>query len=312
MSSPRDASSRWPDFLLIGAPKAGTTALFMALSRHPRIFASAQKEPRYFAYPGKKPQFAGPGGRRKADNLVWAERDYLGLFAACPAGHKAGEASTTYLHHPQAPANVRAKVPDARLIAVLRQPVDRAYSQWLHFRQEGLERISDFETAWRAGPDRVARGWSPVWLYRERGFYGEQLGRWLACFPREQLLVLFYEDWLHRPAEILAQICAHLGLEDFAEPIVTRENVSSRQPRWEWLHHRLVLNSHLRAWAQRRLPLWLRDAITRPINRINLRRGPGIDPALRARLSLDFRDDIERLETITGRDLSHWLARPES
>lgn len=308
----RPSAARWPDFLLIGAPKSGTTALFKALARHPRIFASAQKEPRFFAYPGKKPQFAGPRGQRDVHNVIWDQREYLDLFGACPPGHRAGEASTAYLHHPDAPAHARSKVPDARIIAVLRQPVDRAYSQWLHFRQEGLEPIADFETAWHAGPDRFAAGWSFVWLYRERGFYGEQLERWLSFFPREQVLVLFYEEWLGAPAEVLSRICAHLDIEAYEAATVSWENVSSRQPRWKWLHHRLVLNPRLRTWAQRHLALWLRDAITHPVNRINLKPAPRLDPALRTRLTQDFRGDITRLESLTGRNLDHWLGPPRA
>lgn len=306
MSAAAGAGQRWPDFLVIGAPKAGTTALYKALSRHPRIFASAEKEPRFFAYMGVQPVFLGPYDRPLQTSILWNESDYLDLFASCPPGRLAGEASTAYLHDAAAPVNAREKIPGARLIAVLRQPVDRAYSQFLHFRQEGVEKIGDFEAAWNAGAERRAQGWAPTWLYRERGYYAQQLERWLVCFPPEQLLVLFYEDWLERPAEVLGRICRHLGIEDFDRAAVSRENVSSRQPRWKWLNQRMVEHNALRRWAQRRLPLWARDAITRPLRYINMRPGPALDPRLRARLTRVYLDDIQKLETMTGRNLDHW------
>jgi len=210
------------------------------------------------------------------------------------------------LHHDKAPANSHAKVPSARIIAVLRHPVSRGYSQWLHFQQEGYEDIKDFEAAWNSEQIRKAKRWPMKWFYRERGFYGEQLERWLTYYSREQLLILFYEDWLERPGETLNKVCHHLGIGDFERPRITWENVSSRQPRWKWLHHQMVGENQLRKWAQSYLPLWVRTGITSSITCVNLRQGPSLDPTLRARLAVIYHADIDRLESLTGRDLTHW------
>lgn len=298
--------SRWPDFLLIGAPKAGTTALFKALSRHRDVFASEEKEPRFFAYRGACPEFNGPGGDRVAGTIVYDEAAYLDLFRDCPPDKVAGEASTAYLHAEAAPVNAAECVPNARIITVLRHPVDRGYSQWLHMMQEGLETELCFERAWELGAKRFAAGWPPLWMYRERGFYGRLLQRWHNCFPREQVLVLFYEDWLEKPDETLARICRHLGIEDTLLPRVTRENVSSRQPRWKWLHHHMVGDNAVRRWAQRILPLAARDLVTSMASGFNLKPGPSLDPRLRKKLTTEFIDDIALLERLTGTDLGHW------
>jgi hypothetical protein len=295
-----------PDFLIIGAPKAGTTALFRALSRHPRIYCSPEKEPRFFAYAGTTPRFPCPGGRENAACIVSREADYLRLFAGCAPDQVAGEASTAYLAAPGAPATAFRYVPSARLVAILRHPVERAHSQWLHHRQEGHEPLADFEQAWHAEPERIARGFRPSFHYRERGYYGRHLQRWLAHFPREQLLVLFYEDWQGQPQATLTAVFRHLGVASMARPIVTRENRSSRQPRWAWLHHHMVENNALRRWAQRRLPLRVRDAITNTIGRFNLKPGPGLDARLRARLAVAYHQDLAQLEALTDRDLSAW------
>ena len=306
--SHQSGDRRWPDFLLVGAPKAGTTALFRALSRHRDVFVSPEKEPRFFAFRGERPVFGGPGGERIARSVVFDDDAYLELFQACPPGKVAGEASTAYLHAADAPLNASACVPDARIIAVLRHPVDRGYSQWLHLRQEGLEEVADFERAWKLGAERAAAGWPPIWLYRERGRYGEQLQRWLRHFPANQVLVLFYEEWLEQPDETLARICRHLGIDDGILPRVTRENVSSRQPRWKWLHHRMVGDNAARRLAQRYLPLPVRDLVTWLVTGLNLRPGPRLDPELRSRLAVEFREDIKLLERLTEADLTHWRA----
>jgi len=264
------------------------------------------KEPRFFAYAGASPRFPGREGEQSAVKVVSSEEAYAALFANCPPGTLAGEASAEYLCSERAPLVASQYVPDARLIAILRHPVERGYSQFLHLRQEGHEPLDSFEAAWAAEEERVAAGWRPVWHYKTRGFYGRQLRRWLDVFPRERLLVLFYEDWLRFPRQTLDRIWQHLGVTELIDPVIRRENVSSRQPRWGWLHHRMVEDNGLRRWAQRRLPKVVRDAITATITGLNLRPGPTLDPSLRARLSAVYDDDLRQVEALTQRDLTAW------
>lgn len=294
------SASRRPDFLILGAAKAGTTALFGALSRHPRVFCTTLKEPAFFAYAGS-PIPLEWGGKRICD-----EAPYFELFAGCPPGAVAGEASTEYLSSQRAPAVAFGYVPRARLIAVLRHPVERAFSQYLHVWHHGKEPLKSFESAWEAEDVRIEQGWQPGTHYRTRGFYGRALTRWLSVFPREQLLILFYEDWLEHPERTLDLVWQHLGIEPLEDPVVRRENVSSRQPRWTWLNHRMIEDNRLRRWAQRRLPLAARNAITHPLEALNLRPGPRLGRVLRARLAVTYHDDLKLVEALTGRDLTAW------
>jgi hypothetical protein len=194
-----------PDFLILGAQKAGTTALYEYLYRHPAISGPSWKEVSFF------------------DRHWWrGERWYRGHF---PRGATApvGEASPSYLFHPQAPERVRSLVPDARLIAILRNPVDRAFSHYQHERALGREPLS-FEDALAAEEQRT-RGevermtadpryfshawWN--WTYRARGLYAEQLERWYDVFPRGQVLVLLNEELDAQPAETYARVLEFLG-----------------------------------------------------------------------------------------------------
>ena len=303
----REHTQRWPDFLIIGTAKAGTTALFKALTRHPQVHDPGSKEPRYLSYPDRGPDFTGPGAEANKRRILYRQEDYLALFAGCPPGSVTGEASTQYLADPLAPRTAGRLVPGARLIAVLRHPVDRGYSQYLHLRQEGMEPATSFEEAWEDGDRRMAENWRPAYWYRQRGFYARHLSGWLEPFPRQQLLVLLYEDWKERPDDVLAQVWHHLGLEPLPNPVVTHENMSSRQPRWAWLHHRMTdQDNPLRRLGQRILPLWARDAVTAAVGAVNLRPGPRLDPDLRARLARIYHDDIDELEALTGRDLTAW------
>ena len=199
-----------PDFLVIGAQKAGTTALYAYLRWHPGITGPSWKEVSFF------------------DRHWWrGEAWYRGQFPLRAGERLVGEASPSYLFHPLAPGRARSLVPDAKLIALLRDPVDRAYSQYQHEVALGREPLS-FEDALAAEDDRLAgeverltedpRAFSRAWwdhTYAARGRYAEQLERWLAVFPREQLLVVPTEELGERPAETYASILAFLGAEPY-------------------------------------------------------------------------------------------------
>jgi hypothetical protein len=301
------SQKKLPDFLIIGAAKSGTTALFKAIGRHPHVFSPTRKEPRFFAYAGNPPMFHGPGGAANAREVCHDEANYLKLFKNCGPHQLAFEASTEYLANESAPETAAKYVPSTRLVVVLRHPVERAFSHYLHLRSEGVETCASFKEAWDSCQLRRTAGWRPVFDYKSRGFYGAQLTRWAKHFSPEKFLILFYEDWLSRPTEVLCRTWKHVGLEPMNNPIVTRENVSSRQPRWQWLHRHMVdPENPIRLLAQRTLPLWARDAVTGPVTAINLTQGPTLDPEIRRSLAETYHDDLEVVEKMTGRNLDAW------
>ncbi|MCZ7590576.1 MAG: sulfotransferase domain-containing protein [Gaiella sp.] len=202
-------TARWrplPGFLVIGAQKAGTTALYAYLRWHPEITGPSWKEVSFF------------------DRHWWrGEAWYRGQFPLRAGERLVGEASPSYLFHPLAPARARSLLPDVRLVALLRNPVDRAYSHYQHEVALGREPLS-FEAALAAEEERTRgeverlvadpRAFSRAWwdhTYVARGRYAEQLERWLAVFPREQLLVVATEELGERPAETYASILRFLG-----------------------------------------------------------------------------------------------------
>ena len=197
-----------PDFLVLGAQKAGTTALYEYLRRHPQITGPSWKEVSFF-------------------DRHWArgERWYRGNFPNLARTREklVGEASPSYVFHPLAPQRAQEVVPEARLIVLVRNPIDRALSQYNHEVALGREPLS-FEEALDAEEERLRgedermaadpRYFSREWwshTYKARGRYAEQLERWLAVFPREQLLVLPSDDLGSNPARAHAQVLEFLG-----------------------------------------------------------------------------------------------------
>lgn len=296
---------RFPDFLILGAAKSGTTALWRALASHPGVFMSAVKEPGFFAYCNERPGFRCPGSKDVLDTLVFREEEYKALFARCPRTSIAGEASPIYLAHPQAPANAARHVPGAKLVCILRDPAERAFSHWVYYRQKGIEKFGCFEEALAHEPDRLRKGWRLGWGYRELGRYGQHLDRWLTFFPRESLLVIFHEDLCAQPEQTMGRILSHIGVSGGGDLHVPTSNPSFA-PRSGRLQSVIMGDNPFRRFARRRLPLWARDAIMWPMLKLNLRRKPALDPAVKARLSEGFEAEIRRVEEITGRDLASW------
>nr|BFE71395.1 hypothetical protein GCM10020092_046960 [Actinoplanes digitatis] len=189
-----------PDFLIAGVPKAGTTALHAALVRHPGLFLPTVKEPKFFLTDGPPPRTGGPGDVQTYQEHVWRRDDYEALFAPAPAGTLRGEATPFYLYDHGAHDRIHALVPSAKLILLLRDPVDRAHSNWTHLWNAGLEPEADFLTACGAEQRRRADGWADFWHYISLGLYGRQVQHLYKVFPREQVLLLRYRELKDAPS----------------------------------------------------------------------------------------------------------------
>jgi len=216
----RRAAMPLPNLFVIGAPKCGTTSLHRYLDQHPRISMSAVKEPKYFLTDGTRPHHRGPDDERADRAYVVKRATYEALFEYPPGpGGYAGESTPYYLWDPDAAPRIRALVPEARLVAVLREPTLRAYSNWADLREQGRENL-DFASAMAAEEERRRLGWEPFWFYRELGLYGKQLTRLLTVFPREQVSVVLADDLAEAPDPTVAEIFAFLGLGPLEHPLI--------------------------------------------------------------------------------------------
>ena len=261
-------SPRLPDFLLLGAPKCGTSALHAALARHPGLYLSEPKEPKFFLTDGPPPDTGGgPGDVETWREHVWRRADYENLFATAPPGARCGESTVLYLHDLAAQRRIRALLPAARLIAVLRDPVERAHSNWSHLRGAELEPEADFLAALDREPERIAAGWAAFWHYTALGRYGGQLEHLFGLFPPEQVLVLRYRQLRDAPVETADRVCRFLGVDTGVLTGVPRQHV--------------------------------RPDVTG--------RTSGPTPAERAAAQPRFADDVPVVRKWTGWDLADWL-----
>jgi len=296
----------WPNFLIIGACKAGTTSLHHYLAQHPQIFMSPLKEPKFFAYETTPLDVAGPGDRAANRRVVTDVDAYRRLFDGVGEESAVGEASCVYLYSESAPERIAHHIPDARLIAVLRDPVERAYSAYLHLVRMGRERLG-FMEALDAEPERTRRGWNTFWHLRAGGFYARQLQRYLEHFDRSRLRIHLYDDLQSDETGVLCDIFDCLGVDGSFRPATGQRYQVSGVPWSRGLHTYLTTPRRMKSWVKPVLPRSLREYLERNIERIALRRPPPLPSGARALLVDGYRDDIRELERIIDRDLSAWI-----
>lgn len=268
-----------PRFLVIGAVKAATTWIGHQLRHHPALWL-----------PKAEPHFFSTDYHRGLD---W----YRSLFAGAPAGRIIGEKSADYLAHPEAAARIAKALPGVPLIVQLRDPVERAYSDYCMLYRRGQvsgdpRRYLDYRRA--AAGNRFLEG----------GRYAHHIRRLLDHVPAERLKIILYDDIRRTPEAIVADVCRHIGVEPHVAPdAVSARSNDSRAPMLP-LPIRRVLRPMRPLLDPMRSNPWLarlRSSIARPV------RYPPLTEDIRAILHDYYRDDILHLGTILGRDMTTWL-----
>lgn len=288
-----------PNFLILGAMKAGTTSLYHYLGQHPQVYMSPKKEPHYFAY-GDMPLPTETA--RYMSHIVQTRDAYDRLFAGASGRAAVGEASTSYLSSERAVGRIAEALPGVRLIAVLRQPAERAHSHFVFNHKRFFEIEPDFQKALDAEDARDAAGWGPRFHYRRKGYYAEQLSRYFAVFPRERVLVLLYDDLQRDAVGVVRRIYRFLEIDEGFEPDVSvRYNISGVS-RNRAIDVALRTLHPVRRSLERALPAKFVSAVGRV-----LIQKPPPPSAIHARLTKHYRPDILKLQDLINRDLSHWL-----
>ena len=300
----------WPNFLLIGAAKAGTSSVFAYLGQHPEVFVSPVKEPNYFALAGQRVAYAGPGDMIVNRASITDEPRYRALFRGAAGAKAVGEASTLYLYAPGAAAAIHQDVPEARIIAILRDPTERAYSSFLHMRRDGRESVESFEEALDLEKSRIDQHWEHLWHYTGLGLYHAQLERYLALFPRDRVGVWLYDDLEAEPGRVLREVFAFLGVDPTFEPDMSVRHKVAGTPRSKTLHAILTQPNPVKSMAKRLLPAGVRSRAYGAMMQRNVREHrESMRADTRQRLQALFRPDVERLERLLERDLSTWTGR---
>lgn len=297
-----------PTFLIIGASRSGTTSLHHYLDQHPEIFMSPVKSPNFFVAGDELPLGESAVLRAMAQQWVADRATYEALFKGVRGQKAIGEASPVYLQSLRAPERIHATCPGAKLVAILREPVDRAYAHYLGRRRDGLEHRADFREAIEAEQARPESVEVAFGHYLGCSRYYHFLKGYFERFPRERIRIYLFEDLQADSGALLKDLYGFLGVDTcFRAGTGERHNRSGviRSPVRRFVWTRSV---RLRTALRPFLPAAVRDA-ARPVRGRRLAK-PELDPELRARLARIVRPDVERLQELIGRDLSAWLVEP--
>jgi len=291
-----------PNFFIIGAPKCGTTSLARWLGEHPNIFVSKIKEPHYFYTDGNSKFITIP---------CW--KDYINLFNEADSRHYAiGEASVFYLFSKEAVRNILEKFPDAKFVILLRNPVEMAASlHWQEVYSEN-EHLVDFEKAWEVQKMRTqgkmitAKCKEPKHLvYGDVCKLGDQLERLFDRVTQKNIQVLFLEDIIIDPQRSFMNVLRFLEVDDtFITDFIPKNTSKSVRSK--------MLRNLLKACGSVKELIKIENntRLLAPLWRFNNPTGtkPIVSCNFKAKLQCYFRADIEKLELITGRNLSHWIS----
>lgn len=290
---------RYPDFYHIGAYKAASTSLHYYLSQHPDIYMASEKGGNYLAFAGNTPKDDRPFGQR-----ITRERDYRALFSAYGGERIIGESSPHYLVSAAACRRIHELRPDARLIVVLRNPVDTIHARYLMRRRNGTI-DEDFATVLTADEQRLADGPGRSRLHLDTAFHSRHLQRYLQAFPKEQIHLRLFDDLQHDLAGELRRLFAFLDVDPDFVPGNERHYNRSGIPRGRWMKFVMRQRRRLPRAVRQIVPARARSLAMEQLSR-HLRR-PDLPARERQRLVALYRDDILSLQQLAERDLSHWL-----
>lgn len=297
-----------PNFFLVGAAKSGTTSLYRYLQNHPDMFLPTEKEPRYYAYDDETSNdFDGPNPEDLIRSIVKTETEYQALFSAANGVHAIGEASPAYLYSRVAARRISTAHPKARIIAILRDPVERAYSHFLDNLGKGWEPCEDFVEVLNEQRNGKRANWWRKWDYIGHGHYYRQLERFYQVFPSDQIRVYLFEDLTSDTPALLRDILTFLGVDPSIDLETTRIHNPSGVPRSHLMNDLLGTQNPVRTTLKWLLPSGLRERIRQTFTDMN-RHKPELPKEARQTLRELYADDIYRLETLIGRDLSAWKA----
>lgn len=298
-------STTYPNFVMIGPPKSGSTSLYHYLKQHPDIYLSAVKEPRYFLFDQNDPEkYRGFRPDRPEMKCISDPDKYQALFHGVQGEKAVGEASARYLISPEAAPRMRDHNPAMKLITVLRQPADRAHSNFWWRKTSTDEKAETFAEA----VEEELSGARDNWFhgrYIAGGYYARFLKHYLGFFPRDQIQIHLFEDFTGHPIQACQHIFEFLGVDPSFVP--ETEKAWYKSGRFSNPVHQKIwdasrgLRDAARPFVPLRLRGWAFEKATAGMKRVPF------DPSLRARLNDLYREDILELQDLLGRDLSHWL-----
>lgn len=230
-----------PNLFIPGAAKSGTTSLWWYLSQHPEIFGPAKKEPMYFSSRYVEFPYTGPGDWELEKEVIRNLNEYKECYNNSGDPKYLLDASTSYLYYPQCAEDIKSANPDAKIIIILRNPVERAFSSYMHQIRDGYETLS-FSDALAMEDDGIKQNYQHIWHYKRAGLYYESVKKYLEVFGEINVKVILFEDFITDPESSLNDMLSYLGLypHDFDKSVLNKSGVIRHRFLYIILQHMLT------------------------------------------------------------------------
>lgn len=294
-----------PNFVVVGAPKCGTTSIYHYLRQHPDVFVPERKELHYFSWPYMSRFVAGPGDSYMLTTLCKTEDEYADYYAGAGEHDAIGDISPSYFYYADLPgsdlcARMKALLGDVRIILMIRDPVQKAFSQYMHLVRDARETLP-FRRALDAEAARTREGYSAMWRYAESSLFTRRTRLFMDTFGRDRVLPVFFPDFSARPRETMREVFAFLGVDPRAEVQVGETYNRSGMPRSRLVASLFSKSNPVTSLARRMLPLSVTSKVRDVLQRANTGAKQTLDPESKGYLDHYFAADRESLAELLGR-----------
>ncbi len=296
-----------PNFIVVGSARAGTSYLSRFLIQHPDIYLPPRGESHFFATPDFPFLFKGPGDEGMNTEVIRTWDRYEMLFDEVKQERAIGESSGFYLYYPGTAARIFQARHTMKIIIMLRNPVERAFSSYTYLLRENRETLS-FVEALKAEPQRKQEDYEPMWLYRELGLYYEQVKRYTDQFSKDQLKIILYDDFINDVQETMEDIFGFLGLYSNVpmdtSMLLSESGVPTSRKAFDFFAKphfiKEVFKPFIPKNTRKRLGHKVKTMFLEPID---------MSSSTKKELIQYYRPDILKLQKLIGKDLGTWLKK---
>lgn len=294
-----------PNFLVVGAPKCGTTSLYYYLKQHRDIYLPERKELHYFSYDHMKNSAAGPGDSQILYSLCKTRKEYREYFSKVKNEKAVGEISPSYFYFSETSEKIEDVLGTIKIVLLIRDPIEKAFSQYMHLVRDSRETLT-FNDALMHEKKRMKEGRAAIWRYAESSLYCERIKKYINVFAKQNVKIILFEDLKNSPRVVLRDLFQFLGIDDSIDCDTSKKYNRSGRPKSKWIAKLLGKPNVAMRFAMTFIPEKIRTPVRLALLEMNTGKKDRIDGKSAEYLREYFKYDIKELEKIIERKLN-WL-----
>ena len=298
-------NNKYPDCFVVGAQKSGTTFLYGLLKKHSSVFVPEQKETHFFITNGKPLSYSDTAAERLNKTSVYLEEEYLKLFLNAKDKLKC-EVCPTYLYDNGAASKIFDANPNAKIVVILRDPIERAFSAYKHMKSRGAEKSTCFKLALENEKYYIENNWQTMSYYLSGSRYFEQVKRYFDIFPRENILILNFEELKSRPIDKVNSLLIWLGIPKFSDNVKTAQTNKTYLVENKIVSNLLIKQPKYIRALKKLLPKTKRALLKERVLDFFKSKEESLTPNDIEYLKLELKEDVQKLRDLTGMKFDNW------